>query len=320
MSLLIEVIMGRDKVFDVEEYVKKATSFHEDKDRAEKLSTKVGYLNSLCESLEEKVFFRAVYEELFPEDKITIDLLDRLINGAFKEEKDEWMFQEIDTFEELDTFSKNLKKRVKSILKQLQRHQLAQIDRMRKRNREQREREEKFIKERDEKYNANVKDAVDKDRLLYDLKRLSVEDRRKLLAELSENPRGIIQENDLYGIKGLTDAQKKRMVGKTVEQLDPEIRRLLEEGGLFRDLGGPLHHKKRDLEPMFDHLDKFAKRRHHEPALRDRDLYRAMEADLQKSLKRKPNPRETQKFIDAYKNLTKNGPHLDGPPQLGKSL
>jgi hypothetical protein len=308
-----------DKIFDVEEYVRRATSFHEDKDRAEKLSTKVGYLNSLCSTLEEKIFFRAVYEELFPDDKVTIDLLDRLINGSFKEEKDEWMFQEIDTVEELDAFSKNLKKRVKSILKQLQRHQLAQIDRMRRRNRETREKEEKFIKERDEKYNANVKEAVDTDRLLYDLKRLSVEDRRKLLAELGENPRGIIQEKDLYGIKGLTDTQKRRLIGKTIEQLTPEIRRELEIDGLFGGLAAVTrnNHRNKNLNELAEQFNRPPRKSIHGRA-REFDNYRLIESDLHKNLNKTPIERERQKFVETYRQMGKNGPNLGGPPQLSR--
>ena len=192
---------------------------------------------------------------------------------------------------------------------------------MRKRNREQREKEEKFIKERDEKFNENVKNEVDKDKLLYDLKRLSVEDRRKLLAELNENPRGIIQENDLYGIKGLTDAQKKRMVGRTVEQLDPEIRRLLEEGGIFRDLGGVVpQRRERGMDEIVNRMEDLTKRFPHEPVLKDPEKMRRMERDLQKNLGRKPNTKEMEKFIENHKHLNKGAPHLDGPPQLGKSF
>ena len=308
-----------EKIFDVEEYIRRATSFHEDKDRAEKLSTKVGYLNSLCSTLEEKIFFRAVYEELFPDDKVTIDLLDRLINGAFKEEKDEWMFQEIDTVEELDTFSKNLKKRVKSIIKQLQRHQLAQIERMRRKNREIREKEEKLIQERDEKYNVNVKEMVDTDRLLYDLKRMSVEDRKRLFEQLGDNPKAVIQEKDLYGIKGLTDIQKKRLIGKTIEQLTPEIRRELGIDALFSELAPtPHHHRRRDMHELAERMNRPPRRPAREMNEREFEVQRLETPAPRKNLNKIPHGRERQKFIDAYKEMNKNGPILDGPPQLGK--
>jgi len=308
-----------EKIFDVEEYIKRATSFHEDKDRAEKLSTKVGYLNSLCSTLEEKIFFRAVYEELFPDDKVTIDLLDRLINGAFKEEKDEWMFQEIDTVEELDTFSKNLKKRVKSIIKQLQRHQLAQIERMRRKNREIREKEEKLIQERDEKYNVNVKEMVDTDRLLYDLKRMSVEDRRRLFAQLGDNPKAVIQEKDLYGIKGLTDIQKKRLIGKTIEQLTPEIRRELGIDALFSELAPtPHHHRRRDMHEFAERMNRPSRRLAREMNEREFEVQKQENPTPRKNLNKIPHGRHRQEFLDAYKEMNKNGPILDGPPQLGK--
>ena len=50
--------MGEERKFDIEEYVMKAEAFHKDKERAEKLSKKKGYLNSLCSKLEEKIFFK----------------------------------------------------------------------------------------------------------------------------------------------------------------------------------------------------------------------------------------------------------------------
>ena len=134
--------MGEERKFDIEEYVMKATAFHEDKERAEKLSKKKGYLNSLCQKLEEKVFFKAVYEELFPKDKNTIELLENLINTAFNEEKDSWLFLNIETIEELDFFKKEVKKRVKATLKALQRHQIAQNNLVQRRAREEAERQE----------------------------------------------------------------------------------------------------------------------------------------------------------------------------------
>ena len=346
---------GSEKIFDVEEYIRRATSFHEDKDRAEKLSTKMGYLNSLCSTLEEKVFFRAVYQELFPDDKVTIDLLDRLINGAFKEEKDEWMFQEIDTVEELDTFSKNLRKKVKAIIKQLQRHQLAQIERMRRKNREIREKEEKFIKDRDEKYNANVKDVVDKDKLLHDLKRLSVDDRRKLLAELGDNSKTIIQEKDLYGIKGLTAAQKAMIVGKTIEQLTPEIRRELGIDSLFRSAPAPdmrggiggdgfvrgvpsrglgrglgndslfmsspeqekaYRRKERDFNELVEGgLTRPPKRRHHELTLKEFENAVPPTPKFRKNLNKMPSEMERKRLHEINKEIGEMAPHLGGPPQ-----
>ena len=268
MCLLIEDFdMGRERIFDVEEYIARATSFHEDKDRAEKLSKKVGYLNSLCESLEEKVFFRAVYEELFPEDKITIDILNRLINGAFREEKDGWLFKEIDTVEELDAFTKNLKKKIRSIIKQLQRHQLAQIDMIMRRNRERQEREEKFQRERDEKHKANEKEIVEEARLFDDLRRLSPEDRARLVKEIEENPRGVFLENDLYAIKGLSVERRRRLIGKTLEQLSPEIRRELE---LDRIKAKEMHKRMPQIMREVDirrGIEKRERRRRHQPQL-----------------------------------------------------
>lgn len=134
--------MGEERKFDIEEYVMKAEAFHKDKERAEKLSKKKGYLNSLCSKLEEKIFFKAVYEELFPKDKGTIELLENLINTAFNEEKDSWLFLNIETIEDLDFFKKEVKKRVKATLKLLQRHQIAQNNLVQRRAREERERKE----------------------------------------------------------------------------------------------------------------------------------------------------------------------------------
>lgn len=134
--------MGEERKFDIEEYVLKAQAFHKDKERADKLSKKKGYLNSLCSKLEEKIFFKAVYEELFPKDKGTIELLENLINTAFNEEKDSWLFLNIETIEDLDFFKKEVKKRVKATLKMLQRHQIAQNNLVQRRAREAREREE----------------------------------------------------------------------------------------------------------------------------------------------------------------------------------
>lgn len=79
--------MEEVKTSELQELRAKAEAYHNDKERAEQKNVKKGYFESLFGSPIEKAKFRAIYQEMYPEDTETIEGLDAsLENDAKKKE------------------------------------------------------------------------------------------------------------------------------------------------------------------------------------------------------------------------------------------